>query len=41
MSQVLSIHLNPFYEQSGRLTSKHAIVVDDCTTYGVSFVLEM
>ncbi len=35
--QVLTIHLNPFYKQSRRLVGKHVIVVDDCTTYGVSF----
>lgn len=33
--QILTIHLNPAYK--GRLTGKHVIVVDDCTTYGVSF----
>lgn len=35
--QVLTIHLNPFYKQSRRLVGKHVVVVDDCTTYGVSF----
>lgn len=35
--QILTVHLNPFYKQSGRLVGKHVIVVDDCTTYGVSF----
>jgi hypothetical protein len=33
--QILTIHLNPAYRR--RLAGKHAIVVDDCTTYGVSF----
>jgi hypothetical protein len=36
-SQLLTLHLNPFYKDSSRLVGKHAIVVDDCTTYGVSF----
>ncbi|WP_326892012.1 phosphoribosyltransferase (plasmid) [Rhizobium beringeri] len=35
--QVLTIHLNPFYKQSSRLVGKNVIVIDDCTTYGVSF----
>lgn len=35
--QILSIHLNPFYKISGRLRGKNVVVVDDCTTYGVSF----
>lgn len=35
--QILTIHLNPFYKQSKRLVGKHVVVVDDCTTYGVSF----
>ena len=35
--QVTSIHLNPFYKDKGRLRGANAIVVDDCTTYGVSF----
>lgn len=33
--QVLTIHLNPSYNR--RLVGKHVVVVDDCTTYGVSF----
>ncbi len=33
--QILTIHVNPAYK--GRLAGKHVIVVDDCTTYGVSF----
>lgn len=35
--QVQTIHLNPFYRESNRLVGKHVVVVDDCTTYGVSF----
>lgn len=35
--QILTLHLNPFYEDKGRLRGAHVIVVDDCTTYGVSF----
>jgi hypothetical protein len=35
--QILTLHLNPFYEKSGRLKGKHVVVIDDCTTYGVSF----
>lgn len=33
--QIISLHLNPAYR--GRISGKHVIVVDDCTTYGVSF----
>lgn len=33
--QIVSLHLNPAY--AGRISGKHVIVVDDCTTYGVSF----
>ncbi|MEM5299100.1 hypothetical protein VSR82_32870 [Burkholderia sp. JPY481] len=33
--QVTTIHLNPFY--AGKLRGKNVVVVDDCTTYGVSF----
>lgn len=36
-TQIETIHLNPFYAESGRLAGKHVVVVDDCTTYGVSF----
>ncbi|WP_223272300.1 phosphoribosyltransferase [Sulfurirhabdus autotrophica] len=36
-NQILTVHLNPFYKESNRLLGKHVIVVDDCTTYGVSF----
>lgn len=35
--QILTVHLNPYYAESGRLVGKHVVVVDDCTTYGVSF----
>lgn len=35
--QILTLHLNPFYKQNGRLKDKHVVVIDDCTTYGVSF----
>jgi hypothetical protein len=35
--QVLTVHLNPYYAQSGRLVGKHVVLIDDCTTYGVSF----
>lgn len=33
--QFSTIHLNPHYR--GKLAGKHAIIIDDCTTYGVSF----
>lgn len=35
--QLLSLHLNPFYKEKDRLKNKNVVVVDDCTTYGVSF----
>lgn len=35
--QLLTLHLNPFYKKNGRLVEKNVIIVDDCTTYGVSF----
>jgi hypothetical protein len=35
--QLLTTHLNPFYKEKQRLVGKNVIVVDDCTTYGVSF----
>jgi hypothetical protein len=35
--QIKTLHLNPFYRASNRLRGKNAIVIDDCTTYGVSF----
>lgn len=33
--QIETIHLNPYYET--RLPGRHVVVIDDCTTYGVSF----
>jgi len=33
--QVTTLHINPAYR--GRIVGKHVIVVDDCTTYGLSF----
>ncbi|QRR30901.1 hypothetical protein ICJ33_00875 [Pseudomonas simiae] len=36
-SQIQTIHLNPYYKKSNRLVNKNVILVDDCTTYGVSF----
>ncbi len=35
--QVETLHLNPFYKDKGRLVGKNVIVIDDCTTYGLSF----
>lgn len=35
--QILTIHLNPYYSENNRLKGKNIVVVDDCTTYGVSF----
>ena len=35
--QILTLHLNPFHKDKNRLHDAHVIVVDDCTTYGVSF----
>lgn len=35
--QILTLHLNPFYKNSNRLINKNVILIDDCTTYGVSF----
>lgn len=35
--QLLSLHLNPFYRDNGRLIGKRVIVIDDCTTYGASY----
>jgi hypothetical protein len=35
--QLLTVHVNPFYRDKGRLAGKRVIVVDDCTTYGASF----
>lgn len=34
-NQLATLHLNPFYQR--RLRGRNVIVVDDCTTYGVSF----
>lgn len=36
-NQLLTIHLNPLYKAS--IKDKHVIVVDDCTTYGISFAV--
>ena len=36
-SQVQTLHLHPFYKENKRLVGERVIVVDDCTTYGVSF----
>lgn len=33
--QVTTIHLNPFY--ADKIGGKNVVVIDDCTTYGVSF----
>lgn len=33
--QIETLHLNPRYK--GKLAGRHVLVVDDCTTYGVSF----
>ncbi|WP_028731321.1 phosphoribosyltransferase [Pandoraea sp. E26] len=35
--QMTTVHLNPFYRKNGSLRGKKIVVVDDCTTYGVSF----
>jgi hypothetical protein len=35
--QILTIHLNPYYAKNNRLRDKHVVVIDDCTTYGLSF----
>lgn len=35
--QISTLHLNPFYGTNNRLRGKNVIVIDDCTTYGVSF----
>lgn len=34
-NQLTTIHLNPFYK--GKINGRNVIVIDDCTTYGVSF----
>lgn len=36
-AQILSIHLNSYYKTNNRIKDKHVIIIDDCTTYGVSF----
>lgn len=36
-NQIETIHLNPYYKSNKRLKGKRVIVIDDCTTYGVSF----
>lgn len=33
--QITTLHLNPFYK--GKIHGRNVIVIDDCTTYGVSF----
>lgn len=33
----MTLHLNPFYREKGRLVGKHVITIDDFTTHGVSF----
>lgn len=33
--QLISLHINPYYR--GKLSGRHVILLDDCTTYGVSF----
>lgn len=35
--QVRTVHLNPYYAKGSRLVGKHVVIIDDCTTYGVSF----
>jgi hypothetical protein len=37
--QITTIHLNRYYQDKGRLIDKHVIVIDDCSTYGVSFAV--
>jgi hypothetical protein len=37
--QITTLHLNPFYKTSNRLVGKNVVVIDDCTTYGVSFAV--
>ncbi|MDH5727386.1 MAG: hypothetical protein OEZ58_00135 [Gammaproteobacteria bacterium] len=34
-SQIITMNLNPFYKN--RIVGKHVVVLDDCTTYGLSF----
>ncbi|WP_312441442.1 MULTISPECIES: phosphoribosyltransferase [Stutzerimonas] len=33
--QITTLHLNPYYK--GKIKGRNIIVIDDCTTYGVSF----
>lgn len=35
--QIETLHINSFYKENGRLLGKEVILVDDCSTYGVSF----
>lgn len=35
--QITTLQLNPFYATKNRLQGKNVVVIDDCTTYGVSF----
>lgn len=35
VDQIMTLHLNPFYRE--RIRDRNVIVIDDCTTYGVSF----
>lgn len=36
-NQIETLHINPFYQKMDRLIGKNVILIDDCTTYGVSF----
>ncbi|BBH54752.1 hypothetical protein [Fluviispira sanaruensis] len=35
--QIQSIHINPFYK--GKIKGRHIIIIDDCTTYGISIAV--
>jgi len=35
IEQIESLHLNPAYR--GKVAGRHVVILDDCTTYGVSF----
>ena len=35
--QLLTLHVNPYYRDKGRIVDRHVVVIDDCLTYGVSF----
>lgn len=37
VEQIETIHINPHYQKNRRLKGKNIIVIDDCTTHGVSF----